>query len=404
MSQFLALFCLAGSVLGEIVEISVPVNSQSATSRPAYNNVWLVRTPPQTLQTSLGIGLIANPRVIGGANTYDFALHMDFLSVQPSYVGPYVPNPAFAVVTFEFDKKTTVKAVEIVQHANGVTRIEGFAGRSAQHLQSLGAVFGPAGDVLDAPIGAEASSQIFDFGNVTVSEKVFQLVVRKTNGVNAFALYRAYPLDEFGHRIKTAVSKHPAGDTVLERVSVPVASQSPFSRPAYDGTWSVQVPPYPFNVNLGVGIMQKPQVTNLGNDHEFSLHIDALSAQPSYLGPYVPNPAFSTVTFEFKKSQIVSGVEIVQHANGVTRVEGRFGDSVSSLQTLGSVWGPPGDVLDTYLGPEGVSHVFDFANATCTGTIFQFTVRKTNGINAFAAYRIYPLGPNGQRIPVAQTR
>ena len=187
-----------------IVAISVPVGSQSPESRTAQDNVWSVSIPPVPLNVDLGIGIIVNPTVVGGNNNTDFALHQD--STGGPYIASYSPDPTQGIVTYRFDQPVIVSGVEIVQHVNGITRVEGLLGASEATVTSLGSVFGPAGDVTDTVVAEEGETQRFDFGNSTVSGTVFQLIVRKTNHDSAFATYRIYPLDAAGNRIPAAGS------------------------------------------------------------------------------------------------------------------------------------------------------------------------------------------------------
>lgn len=109
------------------------------------------------------------------------------------YVATNVPNPVFATVTYRFDQPARVSGVEIVQHVNGITQVEGFLGNSLPATTSLGAVFGPSGDVTTGFVAGEAQSQIFPFINTTAVGTYFQLVVRKTVHPVAFANYRIFP-------------------------------------------------------------------------------------------------------------------------------------------------------------------------------------------------------------------
>lgn len=183
---------LAGAVGAQaalINEISIPVGSQDAASFPVWHGVYSVSAP---IDTSLGIGNILNPGPFA-ANAFTLHDHV--------YVSPYVPDPARAVVTYVFDFPVTVSELEVVQHANGITQVEGFVGNSLGSLSSIGSVFGPDGDVSGYGYFAEGQDYVFDFNNTTAGT-VFQFVVRKTNVGNGWANYRAFPRGEHGVRFE----------------------------------------------------------------------------------------------------------------------------------------------------------------------------------------------------------
>ncbi len=239
-----------------IVEVSIPPNSQSPYCRPYIDNVWDISAPPLPFNVTSGIGIILNPNVIGGNTYQDFALHLDLLSPAPSYLAANVPNPDFATVTYKFDSPTSVAGVEIVQHVNGITKVEGLAGDSLAAMTSLGAVFGPSGDVISGFVSSEAASQSFFFNSSGPAATIFQLIVRKTVYPNAFACYRIYPLDSSGQRIPVIASTQPPGQTIgVIEVSIPAHTQSPYSRPFMDDIWDVAAPPFPLNDDLGIGII-----------------------------------------------------------------------------------------------------------------------------------------------------
>jgi len=185
-------------------------------------------------------------------------------------------------------------------------------------------------------------------------------------------------------------------------VSIPVGSQNPLCRPSYDNVWTVSVPPFPFSA-AGIGIIVKPVFESYNDNNDFALHQnDTIQPSPLYSAPNVPDPAWAVVTYKFDRPQIVSGVEVIQHQNGVTMLEGLVGNSTNSMASIGSVFGPSGDVTSGPVVPnEGDSQVFNFGNTSVAGTIFQFIVRKTIATNGFAIHRAFPLDANGARIGVA---
>jgi hypothetical protein len=139
------------------------VNSNEAQSHPKNDGVWSVSTPPFPLDINTGIGFLINPAHSTGPSPVasDFSRH-DHL-----YSSPNIPIPTRAVVTYEFDMPTTVDQLEIIQHQNGITQIEGLVGNTLGSLSSIGTIFGPSGNVVGAGALPEHGSQVFDFNNPT---------------------------------------------------------------------------------------------------------------------------------------------------------------------------------------------------------------------------------------------
>ncbi|HEX9047549.1 MAG TPA: hypothetical protein VF988_11025, partial [Verrucomicrobiae bacterium] len=180
----------------QITGISIPTNSMDATCYPLNDGAWTVQVPPYPL-TNFGIGHLIDPApIVVGA----FTLH------DHVYTDSYVPDPTRAVVTYTFTNPVVVQDVDVIEHANGITRIEGFVGDSEDALVSIGAVFGPAGDTT-TPF-SEGQAYTFHFTNNTAG-KVFRFVIRKTVINNGYALYRAYPSAGSGNHFASAVD--PAG-------------------------------------------------------------------------------------------------------------------------------------------------------------------------------------------------
>ncbi len=173
----LPIFIQAASIVG----ISIPVNSMDAYCHPKDENVW----SSNPLNITSGIGYLINPTLT--YNYSDFSLH------DHVYTSSYIPDPTRAIVTYEFDQAVVVSSLRIVQHTNGVTKIEGFAGNALNSMVSLGSVFGPSGDVIGSSVLPEYGVQVFNFNNTTISGKYFQFIVRKTSLDWGWALYRATP-------------------------------------------------------------------------------------------------------------------------------------------------------------------------------------------------------------------
>ena len=129
-------------------------------------------------------------------------------------VAPHTPDPTRAVVTYTFDTSTVVDQLEIIQHQNGITKIEGFVGDSVGSLTSIGSIFGPDGDVTGFSVFAETETYVFDFDN-TVSGKIFQFVIRKISHPTGYATYRAYPRNADGVRYEAVSNLVPEPTTLV---------------------------------------------------------------------------------------------------------------------------------------------------------------------------------------------
>lgn len=185
-----------------IVQVSVPIGSQDPGCWPYVDNVYTVAAPPYPLNTTIGIGHLVAPitpsdlNINGGLGT----LH------DHDYIAPHVPRPADAQVTFWFDQPTTVGAVTLVQHQNGITQIEGFVGNTVNALTSIGSPFGSLGDITGSSVFQEGQVDTFAFPN-PVAGTILHLVFRKTSYPSGWANYRVYPHDLSGALILPAVTQ-----------------------------------------------------------------------------------------------------------------------------------------------------------------------------------------------------
>ncbi|MBN1435510.1 MAG: hypothetical protein JW936_00420 [Sedimentisphaerales bacterium] len=175
---------LAGAVeAGMITEVSIPVNSMDSGCHPAWDNVWTVSSPPYPLDVATGIGWLVND---APAVSQSYTLH------DHVYAASYVPDPARAVVTYRFDQATVVDQIQMIQHINGIWKIEGYVGNSVGSLASIGTATVPQ-------VTSELQASTFDFDN-TVAGTYFRFVITGTDISNGYACYRAYPADSMGQR------------------------------------------------------------------------------------------------------------------------------------------------------------------------------------------------------------
>lgn len=187
-----------------------------------------------------------------------------------------------------------------------------------------------------------------------------------------------------------------AANADITSVSVPEeALQGDVSYPTRDSVFTVSVPPYPLNSTSGIGrILDNSGIGSDVAGRLFTLHSHL------YAAPYVPI-SNSMVTYTFDRPTVIEQVEIVQHDNGVTRIDGFVGTNLASMTSIGNIFGPLGDVRGDALFVDGDTHVFYFTNTT-PGTIFQFRITQTSQEAGYALYRAYPRDANGRRIPPAE--
>lgn len=174
-------------VQAAIIGISKPVDSNDGASRPVFDGVWSVSTPPHPLATNSGIGYIIN-------STYVLDEALDVTVHDHQYESPFIPDTNRAVITYFFDQPAVVKSVRVIQHGNGVTKLEGFVGNSVDAMTSIGSVFGDRGDITGSYVFTEGEASVFTFTN-SQPALYFRFIIRKTSLGYGYALYRAFLRD-----------------------------------------------------------------------------------------------------------------------------------------------------------------------------------------------------------------
>ena len=171
------------ALAARITEVSIPTGSMDSPCHPVWDNKWTVSAPPYPLNVAWGIGFLLHDVM---PNYGSYTLH------DHQYAEPYVPNPARSVVTYHFDGPATVDQVHMIQHNNGIWRIEGYVGDSLAGLVSIG-------EASVAQVTGELQLSTFDFGN-TQAGTYFRFIIKRTDISNGYACYRAYPADASGER------------------------------------------------------------------------------------------------------------------------------------------------------------------------------------------------------------
>ncbi|MBN8247273.1 MAG: thrombospondin type 3 repeat-containing protein [Verrucomicrobia bacterium] len=180
-------------------------------------------------------------------------------------------------------------------------------------------------------------------------------------------------------------------ETHVVRLEVPAGSQDERSTTGRQQIWSVSVPKFPLDHQSGVGRLISPtHLTTL------TLHARGFPA------PHAPDPGRSTITYHFDSAQVVTDLEVRQHHDGITRVEGFVGDSVASLKSIGSAVGPRGEATGSGVFDEGEITVFRFREPR-PGTVFRAVISRTSHPDLYGIYRMFPRTPEGQRIVGARS-
>lgn len=174
---FVALPALAQSLVG----LSIPVGSMDATCKPKDSGVWSVAGSPPPYDQ--GIGWLVNPNPPG---FNEYVLH------DHGYTSPNIPDPSRAIVTYEYDQPVQVRCIDVIQHTNGISKIEVLIGDDLQSMTSAGEAFGPKGDVVGNLKFAEFEPYRFEF-TPGPSGRYVQVIVRKTSLHNGWASYRMFP-------------------------------------------------------------------------------------------------------------------------------------------------------------------------------------------------------------------
>lgn len=179
----------------------------------------------------------------------------------------------------------------------------------------------------------------------------------------------------------------------LDGVSTPIGSNDGDSHPIWDDVWSVAAPPYPLAYQ-GISYAVNPTLGFVGRDFVKHDH--------QYIAPYTPDPTRATITFHFATPQVVSGLEIIEHGNGVSKIEGFIGGNLASMVSIGNVFGQGGDPTGSGAFHDGEVNVFNFNNSV-PASYFQFVVTKTPLVDGYAFFRSFPLDPSGIRYEGIQT-
>ena len=166
----------------------------------------------------------------------------------------------------------------------------------------------------------------------------------------------------------------------ITEVSIPPNSMDSGCYPVWDSTWTVSAPPYPLDVATGIGWIISDAAPVAAY---FALHDHV------YVAPNVPDPARAVVTYRFNAPTLVDQIQMIQHNNGIWKIDGYVGDSIAALAPIGSATVPQPTV-------EFEASTFYFYNSVA-GTYFRFIITGTDISGGYACYRAFPADVNGQR-------
>lgn len=146
--------------------------------------------------------------------------------------------------------------------------------------------------------------------------------------------------------------------------------------------------------------------------HHLELISDPSCCQPAeagfalhdhgYIASYIPDPSRAYVTFEFDSPVLVNGISMIQHHNGITKIEHYVGSYPTPLVTSGVAWSSFGDVTSPAAGtalPEMGADTFTFTGPSTGGNFHTFIIAKTSNPVGWASYRWYL---DVQAIPVPE--
>lgn len=167
---------------------------------PNMPKITLVRIPPKSEDAgcypgdeawSVNFPLREEARECLGHLVYPERFpNLDLISSDHRFVGPRIPDPQRARVTYEFDRSATVAELEAIQHDNGMSAVEGFAGDSESDMASVGkGTVDPGCQVIQF---FEGQHCVFTFPNPRPG-KFFRMVMLETNSPKGYAIYRIYP-------------------------------------------------------------------------------------------------------------------------------------------------------------------------------------------------------------------
>ncbi|MBL9175005.1 MAG: thrombospondin type 3 repeat-containing protein, partial [Verrucomicrobiales bacterium] len=216
----------------KIIGIEIPIGSCSASCFPLIDDVWSTSGLLYPFNNGRGIGWLVNPTLDRTTTPPEGLVLHD----GGSYSGG-TPDPNRAVITYYFDQQVTVSQVEIIQHANGISQIEGFVGESPESLVSIGYAWGSRQNQTGVNVYSEWETDIFHFDNNVTAGAMLRLIIKRTSFDSSYGTYRIFPRDAQGIRfVGTAVSTNTDG--VIHAFIATHTDQTWVVPPGVDRVWA----------------------------------------------------------------------------------------------------------------------------------------------------------------------
>ncbi len=107
-----------------------------------------------------------------------------------------------------------------------------------------------------------------------------------------------------------------------------------------------------------------------------------------YFAPNIPDPDRGYVVIAFNQPVMVTGLTMIQHSNGITKLSVLAGESIASLVPTASAISSYGDVVGSGVFPNASPDTFTFSSPS-VGTIQKFLITKTSLSDGYASFRWY---------------
>ncbi len=376
------LFLTAGVIASGIglaatlTRLSIPVNSMDAQCEPRNSGVWSVTGNP--VLNNIGIGWLVNPAPTASG----WVLH------DHQYVQSYIPDPTRAIITFRFDEPVFVNSLTVIQHRNGLTKLEGFSGQDLSAMTSVGNVFGEKGDVTGGDAFLEFEPNKFVF-NGTTSGRYFQVIIRKTSLIDGYASYRMYlditPVSETNFEFSLNKVVVAGQNSVQGTLSLDLATSISTSFAITSSTTLVTPPAKVWvspgqtvrNFLIGVNVVSVPTMAVISAKRG-----TIVRSQSLLLSPLIPT------AMAFTPSQLVGGQDLSCRLviNGVAGSGGRLisvFDSSTFATTPNTVTVPPG----------ATQVIFPILTRPVASVQTVLVTARVSAGEKTGTFRIYPSNP-----------
>jgi hypothetical protein len=185
----------------------------------------------------------------------------------------------------------------------------------------------------------------------------------------------------------------------IVQIETPEDSSDSESWPKRDKIWSIEFPAKnPSKIGIGHVVDSGCKGKGEWSSSEFAMHNHRMLPNSQ-----IPDPNFATITYTFDVPTTVSGLKVLQHRNGVTKIVGYVAETPEGGWTqLGeSAVSRVGDVRKDQAFPhDGFEDTFKFSNPK-RGKLFRFLVQKTSEARGFAFFGACPLNVDEHPFEIA---